>query len=106
MGSVASFGSINADRVAYLDRETVDGFAGRYAWFPAPGETRRVVQLPAAVERHVGETFLGGKGANQAVAAARAGADSALYGQVVDDASSFEVRAAAPEDGRQFLPEL
>lgn len=91
MGSVASFGSINVDRVAYLDRETVDDLAARYGWFPAPGETRRVEQVPAAVEQHVDETFLGGKGANQAVAAARAGADSALYGMVGDDAGEFDV---------------
>jgi len=92
MGSVASFGSINVDRVAYLDRETVDGLAARYDWFPAPGETRRVERVPEAVESHVRETFLGGKGANQAVAAARADADSALYGMVGGDADAFDVR--------------
>jgi ribokinase len=50
-----------------------------------------VERVPAAVDSHVDETFLGGKGANQAVAAARAGADSALYGKVGHDAGAFDV---------------
>ncbi len=91
MGSVASFGSINVDRVAYLDRETIDGLAARYDWFPAPGETRRVEQVPESIESHVDRTFLGGKGANQAVAAAQADADSDLYGMVGEDANEFDV---------------
>lgn len=58
-------GSVNVDWVVYADR------------FPRPGETL----LGTGFERHPG-----GKGANQAVAAARAGAEAVLVGAVGDDA--------------------
>jgi ribokinase len=63
-GRIFVFGSINTDLVVYLERlprpgETVSG--GRYASFP------------------------GGKGANQAVAASRAGAAVELFGCLGDD---------------------
>lgn len=69
MGSVCVVGSINTDLVAYVER------------LPAPGET-------VGDARFV-ETA-GGKGANQAVAAARAGASCDLYGAVGDDAYGRE----------------
>ncbi len=62
--SIAVVGSINTDLVIEVPR------------MPAPGETltgRRVAFYP------------GGKGANQAVAAARFGADVSLFGKVGDD---------------------
>jgi ribokinase len=76
---VVSVGSVNVDHVAYCDAATVDSLADRYDWFPAPGETVRVESIPPEIERHVSETHVGGKGANQAVAAALAcpAADSA-----------------------------
>jgi ribokinase len=63
------FGSINTDLVVYVER------------LPAPGETvsgGRFAQFP------------GGKGANQAVAAARAGARVAMHGCLGDDAFGRE----------------
>jgi ribokinase len=68
-GRVYVFGSINTDLVVYVERlpapgETVSG--GRFAWFP------------------------GGKGANQAVAAARAGARVEMHGCLGDDAYGRE----------------
>jgi ribokinase len=63
------FGSINTDLVVYVER------------LPAPGETvsgGRFAQHP------------GGKGANQAVAAARAGARVAMHGCLGDDAFGRE----------------
>lgn len=65
LAGVVVVGSVNADLVARVDRH------------PAPGETllgTDAVVLP------------GGKGANQAVAAARAGASTALVGAVGTDA--------------------
>ncbi|GAA3341096.1 ribokinase [Curtobacterium pusillum] len=63
--SIAVLGSINVDTVF------------RVGELPAPGET------VLADDRM---TFLGGKGANQAVAAARLGADVTVIGTVGDDA--------------------
>ncbi len=58
------FGSINTDLTVYVDK------------LPHPGET---------VTGGTWDSFPGGKGANQAVAAARAGADVAIYGCLGDD---------------------
>lgn len=71
-------GSINTDLVAYVQR------------LPAPGETlfgERFAQ------------FAGGKGANQAVAAARAGAAVSFHGAVGDDAFGHAGRAGLRRDG-------
>ena len=59
-----SFGSLNYDLSIWLDR------------LPGPDETLRAQRM---------EAFSGGKGANQAVAAARLGADTHLVGCVGDD---------------------
>jgi len=69
---IAAFGSINVDLVA------------RVARIPAPGET---------IAGHAFAVVPGGKGANQAVAAARAGAKVAMFGAVGRDA--FGVNALA-----------
>ncbi|MEE2036583.1 ribokinase [Nocardiopsis sp. CT-R113] len=69
---VAVFGSVNMDLVAYVDE------------VPASGET-----VTGTAFRQVP----GGKGANQAVAAARAGADVAFLGAVGGDAFGDELRA-------------
>ena len=81
---VASFGSVNVDRVCRVDSETLAALDERYDWFPAAGETRPVDAIPPALDEHVSRTLLGGKGANQAVAAARAETDAAFYGKVGD----------------------
>jgi ribokinase len=72
------FGSINTDLVVYVER------------LPAPGETvsgGRFAQFP------------GGKGANQAVAAARAGARVAMHGCLGDDAFGRERLASLQAAG-------
>src|SRR5512137_1992346 len=77
-GRVYVFGSINTDLVVYVER------------LPAPGETvsgGRFAQFP------------GGKGANQAVAAARAGARVEMHGCLGDDAFGRERLASLAAAG-------
>jgi ribokinase len=78
MHHVLVVGSANVDFTVALDR------------LPEPGET--VTEGTLLVAR-------GGKGANQAVAARRLGADVRLIGCLGDDASGREVRAALAEEG-------
>jgi ribokinase len=73
MGDVVVVGSLNCDLVM------------RVARLPAPGET-----VPAAGL----DTFVGGKGCNQAIAAARAGASVAMVGRVGRDAYADLVLAS------------
>ena len=72
------FGSINTDLVVYV------------AHLPRPGET---------IGGGTYQSFPGGKGANQAVAAARAGAAVQLYGCLGDDAFGRERLASLEETG-------
>jgi len=75
---IAVVGSCNLDIVTYADR------------IPAPGETvigRRLLQVP------------GGKGANQAVAAARAGAEVSFIGAVGDDGFGKLLATALQREG-------
>ena len=62
----------------------------RVTAIPAPGET---------VLSHGFSVALGGKGQNQAVAAARAGASTAFIGALGDDAFGRSVRDGLAEDG-------
>ena len=71
-------GSLNMDVVAFTPR------------FPAPGETLMGSRWTTAN---------GGKGANQAVAAARLGGSVAMLGCVGDDAHGATLRAALLRDG-------
>lgn len=64
MTSIAVLGSLNADLVIQMDR------------YPQPGET---------VVAHSFAQFSGGKGANQAVACGRLGAEVSMFGAVGDD---------------------
>jgi ribokinase len=73
---VAVVGSCNIDLVA------------RTAALPRPGET---------VLAHSFATIVGGKGANQAIAAGRAGARCAIVGAVGDDAYGEQIRATLRE---------
>ncbi len=77
-GRVIVVGSVNVDLVARVDR------------LPAPGET----VVGATFERHPG-----GKGANQATAAARLGSAVVFVGVVGNDALAEEARAALVAEG-------
>lgn len=71
-------GSLNMDLVTQASR------------FAAPGETILGQQF---------KTFMGGKGANQAVAAARLGAQVSLIGAVGDDAFGTELLQGLKQEG-------
>jgi ribokinase len=71
-GSVVVLGSINRDVVAQVER------------LPRPGET---------VSAHAGRELPGGKGANQAVAAAHAGASVRMVAAVGDDTTGADLIA-------------
>ncbi|MEV4115363.1 ribokinase [Nonomuraea sp. NPDC049695] len=75
---ISVFGSANMDLVAYVSEA------------PKRGET---------VTGHRFRTVPGGKGANQAIAAARAGAQVAFLGAVGDDGFGAEMRATLVEAG-------
>lgn len=82
MNNVLVIGSINMDLVVSADR------------FPAPGET---------VLGQAFRTFPGGKGANQAVAAARLGAQVSMIGCVGDDAFGVELINKLKQEGVETL---
>lgn len=78
MGKVCVCGSVNMDVFGYVER------------LPAPGETLRGSRLAYAP---------GGKGANQAVAAARLGADVRFFGALGEDRFGETLATAMAEDG-------
>jgi ribokinase len=78
MGGILVIGSYNRDTVLRLER------------FPAPGETLTALGMAE---------FHGGKGSNQAVAAARAGGSVALIAAIGDDASGQAARALWATEG-------
>lgn len=78
MPSIAVIGSVNLDIVAKVMR------------LPKPGETVTGAELAH---------FPGGKGANQALAAKRLGADVSLVARVGDDAAADEALALLREGG-------
>ncbi|NRQ37167.1 ribokinase [Nonomuraea sp. NN258] len=75
---ISVFGSANMDLVAYVSEA------------PKRGET---------VTGHRFRTVPGGKGANQAIAAARAGAEVAFLGAVGDDGFGTQLRTTLTESG-------
>ncbi len=78
MPSITVIGSVNLDIVAKVAR------------LPAPGETVTGAEL---------YRYPGGKGANQALAAKRLGADVALIARVGDDAAADEALELLRDDG-------
>ena len=78
MGGILVIGSYNRDTVLRLER------------FPAPGETLTALGIAE---------FHGGKGSNQAVAAARAGGRVALIAAIGEDASGQAARALWGAEG-------
>ena len=78
MNKLVVLGSVNADHVLQISS------------FPRPGET---------LHGHNYSVIPGGKGANQAVAAARLGADVAFIACVGDDNFGLNIREKFKQDG-------
>jgi len=75
---ISVFGSLNMDQVAKVDR------------FPRPGETLKGKDYFSAP---------GGKGANQAVAASRLGAEVSMFGLIGEDVFGEELISELEKDG-------
>ncbi|NHX34868.1 MULTISPECIES: PfkB family carbohydrate kinase [Halolamina] len=99
MSRIVSLGSINVDRVENVTAAELDEFEARYDWFPERGETVEVSGVPAAFPEEADTVFHGGKGANQAAAAASAGGDTRMLGKVGTDHREFDVRGRLAEPG-------
>lgn len=99
MSRIVSLGSINVDRVIDASGVDVGAFERRYDWFPDRGETVTMETVPDEFPDEPDRVFHGGKGANQAAAAAKAGGDTLMLGKVGSDAGEFDVRARLAEAG-------
>ena len=101
MGRVVSLGSINVDRFIYTSQSQLEDLADKYGWFPDCGETVIRSEIPADFPTDADTIQLGGKGANQAVAASRAGAAVTMLGMVGPDAADEGALEALEDDGIQ-----
>lgn len=99
MGTVVSLGSINVDLTRRLTTADINRLADRHDWFPASGATVRISDAPTEIVDRSHDTFLGGKGANQAVAAALADAEAVMLGKVGIDESVFGVLDGLRDSG-------
>lgn len=98
MGTVCSLGSINVDRVHLPTTAELQTLEQRYDWFPSRGQTVAIDSIPSEFTSP-NRTEHGGKGANQAVAAAAMGADVTLFGKCGTDAAEFGVRTELKRAG-------
>ena len=98
MGSVVSLGSINVDRIWRVSARELAAFE-EYDWFPERDETVSVAGVPEELTAGYDHVRHGGKGANQAVAAASGGAQTAMFGNVGPDSEEFSVRDSLTDSG-------
>ncbi len=99
MTGVVSLGSINIDRIRHPSEAELASLADQYDWFPDRGQTVTVTELPPEFPAEADRVRHGGKGANQAVAAASAGAAAEVLGNVGPDSEEAGVRARLADDG-------
>lgn len=92
MSQIVSLGSVNVDKVKNASGAELDELENRYDWFPARGQTVEVSAIPDDFPEAADSVFHGGKGANQAAAAATCGADTLMLGKVGSEYREFDVR--------------
>ena len=93
---VVSLGSLNVDHTTRISSSELEEMEDEIPEFPSAGETNKIEnwRLPERLRRLDYTVTLGGKGANQSVASARAGSETAFLGKVGAD------------DGEEALSEL
>jgi len=99
MGDVVSLGSINVDKIHHVSDAELTDLRDRYSWFPDRGQTVQIRDLPTDFLAEPDSVRHGGKGANQAVAAAKGGAETEMLGKVGPDGGDLGVRSQLTEAG-------
>ncbi|MEF8891149.1 MAG: PfkB family carbohydrate kinase [Haloferacaceae archaeon] len=99
MGDVVSLGSVNVDKRYHVAESELGELDDRYGWFPDRGQTVQVEDAPTAFLDGPDDVRHGGKGANQAVAAAKAGAATELLGKVGPDHETVDVLGRLTDAG-------
>ncbi len=99
MSNVVTLGSINVDRATYCSRGEIRSLESTYEWFPEIGETVRTDDVPASIAETEFRNRIGGKGANQAVAAAQSSVESTLLARVGSDERRYGVRSTLEDRG-------
>ncbi|MEF8978835.1 MAG: ribokinase [Haloarculaceae archaeon] len=99
MRQIVSLGSINVDKVRTAATAELAEFEDGYDWFPNRGQTVEVATIPDTFPAEADHVFHGGKGANQAVAAANGGVETAMLGKVGPDHEEFGVLQRLAESG-------
>jgi len=90
MTHIVSLGSINVDKVIDTSSVDVGALENRHDSFPDRGQTVEVTMVPDDFPE-ADDVFHGGKGANQAAAAASCGVETVMLGKVGQDAREFDV---------------
>lgn len=99
MSNVVTVGSVNVDRATYCSRGEIRALESTYDWFPEMGETVRTERVPAPIADGDFRNRIGGKGSNQAVAAARGGVESTFLGTVGQDQRAYDVLSTLEDRG-------